>query len=130
MRRFMLSLALVASLLVPAAASAATERCTVTIAPEVGSPTDVYRILVSNVPLEPDVSVEVRVDVRLLGSRSGSIYFAFLIPNITEFYIDHNVTWEGEPAPDPLAPGRYQVLVSTPHIKGGCRAVGGFVVEG
>jgi len=130
MRRFMLSLALVASLLVPGAASAATERCRVTVTPEIGSPTDVYRILVSNVPVEPDISVEVRVDVRLLGSRSGSIYFAFLIPGTTVFYIDHNVTYPGEPAPDPLASGRYQVLVSTPHIKGACRSVGGFIVEG
>jgi len=130
MSRFVLSLALVASLLVPASASAATARCSVTVSPDTGSPTDVYRILVSNVPVEPDVSVEVRVDVRLLGSRSGSIYFAFLIPNVTEFYVDHNVTSPGEPAPDPLAVGRYQVLVSTPHLKGGCRAVGGFVVEG
>lgn len=129
MRRFMLSLAIVASLLVPAAASAASERCSVTVSPEVGSPTDVYRISGSNLPVEPDISVEVRVDVRLLGARSGSIYFAFLIPGSTEFYIDHNVTYPGEPAPDPIAPGRYQVLVSTPHIKGGCRAIGGFVVE-
>lgn len=130
MRRFMLSLALVASLLVPAAAGAATERCRVTVAPAVGSPTDVYRIRVTDVPVVPDQSVEVRVDVRLLGSRSGSIYFAFLIPGITEFYIDHNVTYPGEPAPDPLAAGRYQVLVSTPHIKGGCRTAGGFIVQG
>ena len=128
MRRFMLSLALVASLLVPAAASAASERCSVTVSPSVGSPTDVYRILVSNVPVVPDTSVEVRVDVRLLGSRSGAIYFAFLIPGATEFYIDHNVSYPEEPAPDPLATGRYQVLVSTPHIKGACRSVGGFVI--
>ena len=130
MRRFALSLALVASLLIPAAASAAPARCTVTVSPEVGSPTDVYRILVANVPVELDRSVEVRVDVRLLGTRTGSIYFAFLIPNITEFYIDHNGTWPGEPPPDPLVPGKYQVMVSTPHIQGGCNAVGGFVVEG
>lgn len=130
MRRFALSLALVASLLVPTAASAASGRCTVTISPEVGSPTDTYRILVSNVPVVPWTSVEVRVQIKRLGTREGSIYFASLIPEITEFYIDHNLSWPEEPPPDPLIPGRYLVLVTTPHMHGGCNAAGGFVVEG
>lgn len=130
MRRIALSLALVASLLIPAAASAASARCTVDVTPSVESPTDVYRIVVSNVPVQLGRSVEVHVDVRLLGTRTGSIYFAFLIPDVTEFYIDHNLGLPGEPPPDPLTPGRYQVMVSTPHIHGGCNAIGGFVVEG
>ena len=129
-RRFALSLALVASLLIPATASAAGNHCTVAISPEVGSPTDVYRIQVSNVPVVPGTSVEVRVQIKRLGTREGSIYFASLIPDITEFYIDHNLGWPEEPAPDPLAAARYLVLVSTPHLQGGCHTAGRFVVQG
>ena len=109
------------------AASAARAQCTVNIAPSVGSPTDVYRIAVSGVPVVPDSGIEVRVEIRLLGSRSETIYFAFLIPGATEFFIDHNQAEPGEPA-EPLEPGRYLVRVTTPHIHGGCTAVGRFLV--
>ena len=70
MRRFMLSLALVASLLVPAAASAASERCSVTVSPSVGSPTDVFRILVGVTDL-PRVRIDrIAIDgAQLLQSR-------------------------------------------------------------
>jgi hypothetical protein len=130
MRRIALSLALLASLLIPASASAAAERCSLEISPAVGSPTDVYRILVTNVPVLPDGgSVEVRVDIVRLGSREGTIYFAHLIPGVTEFYIDHNYSYPEEPPADPLVPGRYRVTVSTPHIHGACRDTGGFAVR-
>jgi len=130
MRRFALSLALVASLLIPGAASAAPTQCTVSVSPSVGSPTDVYRIFVSNVPVVPDRSVEAHVDVRRLGSRDGSIYFVFLFPGVTEFYIDHNLGYPDEEAPPPLTPGRYQVMVSTPDIRGACNAISTFIVQG
>lgn len=131
MRRILLTLALVASLVIPATASAATKKCTVDISPSVGSPTDVYRITVSGVPLAPEgFGVEVRAHIKLLGTRTGSVYFAFLMPGITEFFIDHNLGLPGEPPPDPLAPGRYLVMVTTPHIHGACMAVGMFVVRG
>ena len=130
MRRFALSLALVASLLIPAAASAAPAQCTVDISPAVGSPTDVYRIRVSNVPVVPGAGIEVRINIKRLGTREGSVYFVFLIPEVTEFYVDHNLGYPEEPPPDPLGPGRYLALVSTPHLHGGCNAVGSFVVEG
>ncbi len=129
MRRIAISLALLASLIVPAAASAATQRCTVSISPEAGATTDVYRILVENVPVVPGASVEVRVQVKHLGTRGGAIYFASLIPEVTEFYIDHYLSWEEVPVPDPLLAGRYLVLVSTPHLRGGCSATGRFLVE-
>ncbi len=129
MRRIAITLALIASLLLPATASAATRRCTVSISPAAGSTTDVYRILVTNVPVVPGTSVEVRVQVKQLGTRGGSMYFAHLIPEITEFYIDHLLSWEEVPVPDPLLAGRYLVLVSTPHLHGGCFATGRFVAE-
>lgn len=128
MRRFALSLALVASLLIPAAVSAAPAQCTVDISPSVGSPTDVYRIRVSNVPVVPGVGIEVQINIKRLGTREGSVYFVFLLPEVTEFYVDHNLGLPGEPPPDPLVPGRYLALVATPHLRGGCSAVGSFVV--
>lgn len=109
------------------AASAARAQCTVNIAPSVISATDVYRIAISGVPVVPDSGIEVRVEIRLLGSRSESIYFAFLIPGATEFFTEHNQAEPGEPA-EPLEPGRYLVRVTTPHIHGGCTAVGRFLV--
>ena len=120
-----LVLVLVATLAAAGAASAARAQCTVNIAPSVGSPNDVYRI--SGVPVVPDSGIEVRVEIRLLGSRSESIYFAFLIPGATEFFMDHNQAEPGEPT-EPLEPGRYLVRVTTPHIHGGCTAVGRFKV--
>lgn len=110
-------------------AAAARAQCTVNVAPSVGSPTDVYRIAVSGVPVVPDSGIEVRVVIRLLGTRSGSVYFAFLIPGATEFFIDHNQAEPNEPT-EPLEPGRYLVRVTTPHIHGGCTAVGRFMVVG
>lgn len=129
MRRIALLLALLLALVVPSATSAATTRCTVDISPAIGSTTGVYRITVSGVPVDPDGgSVEVRVDVKRLGSRDGSVYFAFLFPGTTQFYIDHNLGLPGEPPNDPLVPGRYRVFVSTPHIEGPCHTTDGFVV--
>lgn len=65
--------------------------------------------------------------IRRLGTREGEVIFAFLIPGATEFFVDDNVPPPGEPA-ESLAPGRYLVHVSSPHIHGACRAVGQFVV--
>lgn len=130
MRRFALVLALVASLLIPAAASAAPAQCTVRVSPSVGSTTDAYRILVSNVPVEADRYVEAHVEIRRLGTRDMTIHFAWLFPGTTEFYIDHNMSYPDEEAPPPLIPGRYQVTVSTPHILGACNAIAMFVVQG
>jgi hypothetical protein len=98
----------------------------VSITPSVGEASDTYRITVSGLTPDPGIQ-EVRVDVRLLGTRTGSIYFAFLIPNVSEFFIDHN---SGDPN-EPLASGRYLVRVSTPHIHGadGCHTVGRFRIE-
>jgi hypothetical protein len=130
MRRIALSLALVASLLVPSTVSAASGRCWIEIDPAVGSPTDVYRIAVHDVPVDPDGgSIEARIDIRRLGTREGSIIFAFLVPGITEFYVDYNFAWPEEPPPDPLPAGRYLVTVSTPHLHGACHDTGSFVVE-
>ena len=131
MRRIALVFALLAGMLVPASVAAGSARCSVAISPIAGSPTDVYRITVSNVPVDPSGgSVEVRTDIRRLGTREGAIIFAFLIPGVTEFFVDYHATDPGEPAPDPLAPGRYLVSVSTPHISGrdACHAVGQLVV--
>ena len=129
MRRVLLLLALAAALVAPASVTAAPARCSVSITPSVGSATDVYRILATNVPSDPNISVEANVIVRNAAARTGSIYFAFLIPGVTEFFIDHNVSYEGE-EPGSLAPGRYMVTVETPHIKGptACHAIGWFTV--
>ena len=128
MRRIALVLTLLLAMLVPGSVAAASERCSLTISPSAGSPTDVYRIAVAGVPIDPlGGSVEVRIDIRRLGSRDRSIIFAFLIPGVTAFYVDYNQSFESEP-PNSLVPGRYLVSASTPHINGGCRAVGQFVV--
>jgi len=131
MRRIALVFALLVAMLLPGSVAAGSERCSFAISPAAGSPTDAYRIMVSKVPVDPSGgSVEVRTDIRRLGSREGSIIFAFLIPGATEFFFDYHVPYPDEPAPDPLAPGRYQVTVSTPHISGpdACHAVGQFLV--
>src|SRR5688572_16931454 len=122
MRRtvFLVLLVLTASFASAGAVSAATSRCTVDIDPRIGSPTDTYRITVSDLTADPGI-LEVRVDVRLLGTRTGSIYLAFLFPNTSVFYIDHTADPE-----QPFEPGRYLVRVSTPHVNGaaGCHTTG------
>ncbi len=131
MRRIALVFALLATMLVPGTVVAGSDRCSFTISPTSGSPTDVYRIAVSNVPVyDNGGSVEARIVFRRTGTREGSVYFVFLVPGVTEFYVDHNYAYPEEPAPDPLATGRYLVEVTTPHISGreGCHAVGQFVV--
>jgi hypothetical protein len=132
MRRFALVVALLAAMLVPGSVAAGSDRCSFTISPTSGSPTDVYRIAVSNVPVyDNGGSVEARIDIRRLGTREGSVYFVFLIPGVTEFYVDHNYAYPEEPVRDPLAEGRYLVEVTTPHISGPdtCHAVGRFTVS-
>jgi hypothetical protein len=132
MRRIALVFALLAALLAPASVAAASYRCSLTITPTAGSPTDVYRLAVSNVPVADNGgSIEARIDIRRLGTREGSVYFVFLIPGVTEFYVDHNFSYPEEPAPEPLATGRYLVEVTTPHFKGpdACHAMGQFVVS-
>jgi hypothetical protein len=131
MRRIALVIALLAVMLVPGPVAAASDRCSFTISPTSRSPTDVYRIAVSNVPVyDNGGSVEAQINIRRLGTREGSVYFVFLIPGVTEFYVDHNYAYPEEPAPDPLAAGRYLVEVTTPHISGPetCHAVGQFIV--
>ena len=129
MRRLALVAALLAAMLIPGAASAAVARCSLSISPESGSPTGDYRFTVSDVPVDANGgSVEVRIDIRRLGTREGAIIHAFLIPGVTEFYVDYNVAPPGEPA-ESLATGRYLVDVSTPHLHGPCRAVGQFIVR-
>ncbi len=129
MRRLALVVALLLAVLVPNSVAAGSERCSLTISPSSGSPTDVYRMTVSNVPVDAGGSVEVRIDIRRLGSREGSVIFAFLVPGATEFSVDYHELLEGEPL-EPLIPGRYHVGVVTPHIRGadGCHAVGRFTV--
>lgn len=129
MRRVALVVALVFSLLIPASVGAAgSDRCSVSISPKVALPTDIVTIQVSSVPVDPDGgSIEVEIHVRRLGTREGSIFWSFLVPGITEFFVNYNEAPPGEPASVPLAAGRYQVDVST-HVRG-CYAVGQFVVR-
>ena len=131
MRRIALSLLLLFGLLLPASVSAAPARCSLEVSPAVGSSTDVYRITVTDVPVLADGgSLEVRTDIRRLGSREGAVIFAFLVPGATQFYFDYNATDPGEPQPQGLTEGRYLVTVSTPHMRGACHATETFVVEG
>lgn len=112
----------------PGAAAAAPSKCSIEVTPAAGEPTDVYRITATNFPVEPNGgSLEVRIDIKRLGTRTGSIYFLFLIPGITEFYLDLNLAAPGEPV-EPIEPGRYLVLAQTAHIAG-CHAVDLFVVR-
>ena len=109
--------------------NSAFERCEVTVRPAVGSPTQVFRIIVNNVPIDPTGgSVEVDVVVQRIHSSGGTIYFAFVVPFGTKFYIDHNQSFPGEPQ-SKLAEGRYVISVTTPHIaKKGCHSSGAFIV--
>jgi hypothetical protein len=112
----------------PAATLAAEARCLIDVAPSSGGPTDVYRLTASNFPVDPaGGSIEVRIDLHRLGTREGSIYFLFLIPGTTEFYLDLNQL-SPEERVEPMVEGRYLVLAETPHMSGGCHAVDRFVV--
>jgi hypothetical protein len=129
MRRF---IPLLAALLVlgvaPGVTAAATSKCSIEVTPASGGSTDIYRVTASNFPVDPNGGgIEVRIDVRRLGTRTGSIYFLFLIPGITEFYLDLNQPAPGEPI-EPVEPGRYLVLAQTAHLAG-CHAIDHFVVE-
>ena len=128
MRRF---IPLLAALLIlgalPGVAAAASDKCSIEATPAAGGPTDVFRITGSNFPVDPNGGgIEVRIDIKRLGTRSGSIYFLFLIPGTTEFYVDLNQAAPGEPV-EPVEPGRYLVLAQTAHLAG-CHAVDMFVV--
>ena len=132
MRRILLVVAMIVSLVAPSSVDARASRCALEISPTVGSPTDVYRFHVTNVPVDPQGgSIEARIDIHRLGTREGAIIFAFLIPGATEFFVDYNFAFPEEPPPDPLAPGRYLVSLTTPHISGSdaCHDVGQFRVD-
>jgi hypothetical protein len=120
------ALSLLAS--IPSTVSA-SERCTIDVTPAAGGPTDVYRVTASNVPVDPaGGSIEVRIDVHRIGTREGSVYFLFLVPGTTEFYLDLNQPAPGDPV-EPMTPGRYLVFAETPHLAGaGCHAVDRFTV--
>lgn len=129
MRRF---IPLLATLLIlgalPGVAAADTSKCSIEVTPAAGGPTDTFRVTASNFPVDPNGGgIEVRIDVKRLGTRTGSIYFLFLVPGVTEFYLDLNQPAPGEPV-EPMEPGRYLVLAQTAHLAG-CHAVDHFVVE-
>lgn len=116
-------LVLVASLAPASVAAASPTHCSVDVSPSSGSGTDVYRISGTNIPLG---SAEVRIDIWRLGSRERSILFVSLVPGASTFYVDYNESFPGEPA-EPLAAGRYRVIMQTAHGSG-CRAKDLFVV--
>ena len=128
MRRFIPFLAALLILgALPGAAGAASKKCSIEVTPASGVPTDIYRVTASNFPVDPNGGgIEVRIDIKRLGTRTGSIFFLFLIPGVTEFYVDLNLPPPGEPA-EPIEPGRYLVLAQTAHLAG-CHAVDHFVV--
>jgi hypothetical protein len=112
----------------PGFAAAASDKCDIEVTPSSGGATDVFRITASNFPVDPDGGgIEVRIDIKRLGTRTGSILFLFLIPGITDFYVDLNLAAPGEPV-EPIEPGRYLVLAQTAHLAG-CHAVDMFVVD-
>jgi hypothetical protein len=131
MRRLVSAVAALALLagLAPGTVSAAARQCSIDVTPSTGGPTTIYRITGSNFPVSRDGgSVEVRIDIRRLGSREGAILFVFLVPGVTEFYVDYNTVEPGEPTTE-LAEGRYLVLAETAHLPG-CHATDRFVVTG
>lgn len=129
MRRFIPLLAALLMLgALPSVTAAASDRCSVDVTPASGGTNDIYRLTGSNFPVDPNGGgVEVRIDIKHLGTRSGSIYFVFLVPGATEFYVDLNEPPPGEPAM-PMEPGRYLVLAETAHMAG-CFDVDTFEVE-
>jgi hypothetical protein len=125
-----LALSLLA-VLAPSTTFAATDRCAVSVEPAGGTVNDVYRITVSDLPVDPDDFLEVRLDVRRLGSRAAWTFVVFVVPGASEFYVDFNqgVNDPDEPPAEPLLPGRYLVDASTPHLAGACYAVGKFMIS-
>ena len=129
MRRFAMLLAILMLLAAaPGSVAAAAERCSIEVTPAAGAPTDVYRVTASNFPVDPDGgSIEVRIDVRRLGTREGSIFFLFLVPGTADFYLDINRVVPEEPV-EPMAEGRYLVVAETAH-HAGCVTTDRFVVS-
>ncbi len=135
MRRLAVVLLLLSlAVAVPAPVAAAAKTCTIDVTPSRGSTHTTYRIsgnhfpLSTNSPLEVDMAVSrVTFNVADLGHVYVVIYFVFLIPGGTHFYVDFNAPAGGEPAPS-IAPGRYFVQAFTPHVAG-CRTSSGFVVH-
>lgn len=115
-------------ILLPGPVASARTRCTIDVTPATGGPTDVYRIQASNFPLTTDgTPLEVRIDIRRLGTREGSIILVWVVPGVRDFYVDYNVFEPGEGAV-PLAPGRYLVVAETSHQRG-CHTTDRFVVR-
>ena len=115
--------------LAPAGAAAASERCSIEVAPATGAPTDTYRLTATGFPVDPQGgSVEVRIDVRRLGTREGMVFFLHLVPGTTSFYLDINQLAPEEPV-DPMTFGRYQVVAETPH-RAACHDTARFEVAG
>ncbi len=128
MRRIALLVALVAAMLMPASVAARSTNCSLDVSPRIGTPTSIYRLTVSNVPLDPaGGSVEVQIDIHRLGTKNGALLFVFVIPGVSRFYVDYNAPIPDEPN-EPLAPGVYKLDVHTPHI-GGCQTGGIFIVR-
>jgi hypothetical protein len=129
MRRVALVFALLATLIAPATATAAGGGCAVTVTPSVGTSSDIYTITVSDVPVLEGGAVEVQINIRRLGTRTGSVIWAFLIPGVTEFSVVYPDVLAGE---EPPTPGRYQLVVTTPHLSGAqaCHSIGQLLVVG
>lgn len=135
MRRLAVVLVLLSlTVAVPAPVAEAAKTCTIDVSPLRGSTHSPYRIsghhfpLSTNSPLEVDMAVS-RISYNLadLGHVYVTIYFVFLVPGLTDFYVDFNAASGGEPAP-PILSGRYLVQAFTPHVAG-CRTSSGFVVR-
>ncbi len=135
MRRFALLLAILTlAIVVPSPVAAAPRSCTIDVTPHRGTAHTTYRITGNHFPLSTDSPLEVdmfvsRVSFNLadLGRAYVVIYFVFLIPGGTHFYVDFNAPSGGEPPP-PILPGRYLVQAFTPHM-GNCNTSSVFVVH-
>ncbi|HEX5826376.1 MAG TPA: hypothetical protein VFY23_02565 [Candidatus Limnocylindrales bacterium] len=129
MRPIVLALSLLLVAALAPASAAASERCAVSVSPAVVSPTDAVDIVITGVPVAPNGgSVEIGIDVRRLSTHEGTAYFLFAWPGVTELSLKHNFDYSGENPLPPMEPGRYLVRVTTPHLHGGCNAVGLFRV--
>ena len=105
-------------------------RCTISVSPAIGSPTDSYRISGAGFPPGDFGSF---TDVHIAVGRTGD---GRLQPTLAltlfpggggSFFVDYHSDAGGE-VPAPLAPGRYRIRAEANSH--GCRAVASFRVVG
>lgn len=105
-------------------------RCSISVAPTVGTTTDSYRVTATGFPPgSHEEFTDVRIDVRRAGGgRFGSVAFLTLAPEAGgSFYYDFHYSFPGEDPLPPLESGRYRVRAEANGNE--CVAIAAFIVS-